>query len=172
MCSQVNKQMVVDVVNSNDTPIDTAKRDEVLSEGLNFRTVHIFVLNKRKDKLLLQQLGENRDRHPGYFGSSVAAYLFSGESYLGGATRRLEQELSVNPDHVDLNWHGKKVMEDNESTKFVGLYTTCYEGLVDPDLGHIKDIKWEELANIDNLIASDNVHFTPTFKHVWSIFVS
>lgn len=162
--------MVIDVVDSDDKPVDTVRRKNVLPQGLNFRTVHIFILNKKRDKILLQQLSDTRRRHPGYFGSSVAAYLFSGESYLDAANRRLYQELGIKPDHVNFHWCGKEPMTDKRSLKFVGLYKVIYEGYFNPDESHIKDVEWVKIRNINDIIRSKNFRTTPTFRHVWSIF--
>lgn len=162
--------MTIDVVNGNDKPVDTVTRKNVLSQGLNFRTVHIFILNKKENKILIQKLSDKRERHPGHLGSSVAAYLFSGESYIDAASRRLYQELRVEPGCVNFHWCGKNSMVDNRSIKFVGLYKVIYEGPFEPDKDHIKGIEWINTSNIKNLIISESVRITPTFKHVWNIF--
>jgi len=162
--------MTIDVVDSDDQAVGTAKRKNVFPEGLNFRTVHIFILNKNEDHILLQQLASKRKRHPGYFGSSVAAYLFSEESYHDAATRRLYQELGVKSDYIEFHWCGKDSMKDKQSLKFVGLYKTIYEGSFNIDRDHIKNITWRKISDIDNLFSTERVTFTPTFRHVWSIF--
>jgi len=170
MSSRVGMDMTIDVVNSNDHAVGTVKRKNVLSKGLNFRTVHIFILNTNEDRILLQQLSSNRRRNPGYFGSSVAAYLFSEESYHDAATRRLYQELGVKSDYIEFHWCGKDSMKDKQSLKFVGLYKTIYEGSFNIDRDHIKSITWKKISNIDRLFSTEKVKFTPTFRHVWSIF--
>ena len=61
-----------------------------------------------------------RERHPERWGSSVAAYLYAGESYQEAAQRRLWEELGL---EGPLRRIGKTRMADERSLKFVELYT-------------------------------------------------
>src|SRR2546427_5528889 len=110
----VGKEMVVDRVDTSDHPIGSIPRKEVFAKKAGFRVAHVFVFNDRRE-LLLQRLANTRDRHPGNWGSSVAAYLFSGEDYLAAAERRIQQELGISSPALRL--FGKTPMDDDGCTK-------------------------------------------------------
>ena len=86
--------MLIDQVDDHDRPIGAIPRSSVFSMKAGFRVSHIFIFNESK-QLLLQRIARNRERHPGYWGSSVAAYLFSGENYIAAAVRRITKELGI-----------------------------------------------------------------------------
>src|SRR5436305_161713 len=75
---------LIDRVDDQDRPIGVIERGRALEEGVNFRTVHVFVFD-HQGRLLIQQLSQTRERHAMQWGSSVAGYLHAGESYEDGA---------------------------------------------------------------------------------------
>jgi isopentenyldiphosphate isomerase len=168
--ADVSERMTIDVVDGSDDVVGKTKRSRVLPEGLNFRTVHVLILNEEQDKILLQQPSRKRKRHSGYFGSSVAGYLFSGESYEEAAVRRTPQELGVEIDQADLHACDKQPMEDKQSIKFVQLYILVNEGPFPVDTDHVQSIKWMEIPLVNERMQSDSMRVTPTFKHVWNMF--
>src|SRR5262245_26897812 len=94
LTTQPSPDMMVDIVDATDRVVGSAPRKEVFRIGQGFRVAHVFVFN-RDGHLLIQRLAPARDRHPLRWGSSVAAYLFAGETYIDAARRRLSQELSL-----------------------------------------------------------------------------
>jgi isopentenyl-diphosphate delta-isomerase len=144
--------MVIDVVDVADRKIGETERADVLSQAVNFHTVHLFLFDPA-GRLLLQQLGANRDRNPLKWGASVAAYLFAGEPYEDGIRRRAFQELGIriNPDHV-----GKIEMVDEKSTKFVSLFRATYDGDVTPDPQHIETVRFASLMSFRRWLPSRN----------------
>src|SRR4029077_15998279 len=109
---------LIDVVDDRDNAVGTVPRGFVLERGDNFRTAHVFVFDDA-GHLLLQRLAPKRPRHPNRWGSSVAAYLFAGETYEKAARRRLAEELGL---AVPITEIGKIEMSDERSLKFVTLY--------------------------------------------------
>lgn len=158
---------LIDRVDGHDRPIGTVRRGRALSEGANFRTSHIFLFDQAGE-LLLQRLAPKRERHPGRWGSSVAAYLHSGETYRAAAERRVKEELGVSP---KLSRVGKTLMHDGESVKFVSLY----QGLADrveicePD--HIGELRYWQIDELRQSLASAPSHFTPTFSLLLRTFL-
>jgi isopentenyl-diphosphate delta-isomerase len=156
---------LIDWVDEEDRPVARVARGEVLELGANFRTVHVFVFHD--GQLLLQQLAQIRDRHPDRWGSSVAAYLYAGEDYEHAARRRLWEELGLTG---DLRRIGKTRMEDEESLKFVELYTLL-DGpaqIREPD--HIAELRYWRHNQLREAIAARPERFTPTFLHVYRYF--
>lgn len=165
----VSESMVIDRVDRRDQPVGTIRRSEVFARGTNFRVIHIFVFN-HKTELLIQQLASDRSRHPGYWGSSVAGYMFTGESYEVAARRRLTEELGIK--EARLNFVGKTSMEDEGCTKFIGLFSAVHEGPFDFDHTHIQRLEFLPLRIIDELRGTHVRRFTPTFLKVLSFYES
>ncbi len=155
----------IDVVDTEDHPVGTIPRGEVLLLGANFRTVHVFVFHE--ERLLLQLLSPTRERNPTHWGSSVAAYLHAGETYEHAAHRRLAEELGL---EGELQRVGKTRMHDESSVKFVELYTLL-DGparIREPD--HIETLRYWERGELEEAIRRFPDEFTPTFLHVYRYF--
>jgi 8-oxo-dGTP pyrophosphatase MutT (NUDIX family) len=165
----VSPDMKIDVVDLNDEPIGVARRNEVFRLQAGFRVVHDLVFNSLGE-ILVQQLGMSRNRHPGYWGSSVAAYIFSGESYLEAAERRLAEELGIR--NVPLNYVGKTSMVDEGCRKFIAVFTAIYDGPIGFDQSHIETCEFLPLDIIPELQKAGLRNFTPTFLRVLSFYES
>lgn len=164
--SAPTKTSLIDAVNERDEAVAAIERGEALSRGANFRTAHIFVLND-SGELLLQRLGSERDRHPRRWGSSVAAYLHSGETYEEGARRRLCEELGLD---LPLKTVGKIRMRDTHSLKFVTLFL-AHDGM--PEIRepwHIDELGYWTIARINRALDTDPANFTPTFRELYKAF--
>jgi isopentenyldiphosphate isomerase len=159
--------MLIDTVDPFDRPIGTVSRREVLRTGQNFRVAHLFVFNSRSE-LLIQQLSSNRERHRLAWGSSVAAYLFAGETYDEAIRRRTQQELGRALSPVVLA--GRTKMQDLSSEKFISLFTATDDGPFTIDRGHIERVEFLPLDTISSLMSSGERTFTPTFRHLFSFY--
>jgi isopentenyldiphosphate isomerase len=165
----VREDMAIDAVDPNDVPIGVVPRDEVFRRRVGFRVAHDLIFNS-SGELLVQQLARTRTRHPGYWGSSVAAYLFAGESYESAAERRLAQELGVRG--VPLKYIGKISMVDEGCHKFVSVFTATDNGPFRFDRNHIEKIEFLPLPLIRELRDSGARAFTPTFVRVLGFYES
>lgn len=163
-----SRTSLIDAVNDRDEPIGKVARGKALETGASFRTTHVFVLNGEGD-LLLQKLAAQRERHPGRWGSSVAAYLNSGESYEQGASRRLYEELGL---ILSLQPLGKLRMRDEHSLKFVSLYLGIDGDAVIRERDHIEEIAYWPQARVRSAIEAQPRQFTPTFRELYRAFGS
>jgi isopentenyldiphosphate isomerase len=161
--------MEIDVVDDEDQSIGVVKRSEVFARRANFRVTHVFVFN-RNQELLIQQLAFTRERNPGQWGSSVAAYLFAGESYADAAVRRVSEELHVN-DCVPQRF-GKTVMIDHGCKKFITLFTESSDGPFQYDRSHIAQVQFLPISEIVLMHRSGERIFTPTFLTVLDFYQS
>jgi len=157
-----NPAMLVDVVDAADRVIGTARRGDLLGKAAGFRVAHTLVFNAGGE-LLLQQLADNRERHPLRWGSSVAAYVFSGETYGAAAARRLEQELGVSDVPSPI---GKLSMMDEDCIKWISVFRVENNGPFTPDYGHIRALRFVSLADLTLELHAGPQSFTPTFRHV------
>ncbi len=164
----VTEGMVVDRVDRDDQPIGLIHRDEVfIKHARSRRPRSHFQLARRT---LGSAAGEYSRSHPGYWGSSVAAYLFAGESYQAAAVRRLAEELGVHG--VALSYIGKTSMTDEGSEKFIGVFAATSDGRFHFDRNQIQKLEFLQRNVIHQLQLSGERTFTPTFLKVLSFYES
>jgi isopentenyldiphosphate isomerase len=165
----VHQRMLVDVVNANDITVGVLPRAELFRKHANFRVAHDLIFNT-SGELLVQKLARTRLRHPEYWGSSVAAYLFAGESYRAAAERRSTQELGVRG--LELDFVGKISMNDEGCQKFIGIFSAVHDGPFAFNKEHIEKLEFLPLQQIHHLRDSGERLFTPTFLRVLSYYES
>lgn len=161
---------LIDVVDERDRPIGTIERGKVLTEGAAFRVSHVWLFSGHI--LLLQQLGKHRQRHPLQWGSSAAAYLYSGEGYQSAASRRLREELGV---ELPLRQFGITKMQDAKSTKFVALHLGYLPHPDQPEIRepeHIETLRYWAPRELERELKRNPETFTETFRHLYSFFMS
>ena len=163
----VSPDMLIDEVDTQDRPIRQIPRRIVFSAKVGFRVAHVFVFD-HAGKLLVQKIAEGRPRHPGYWGSSVAGYLFSGEDYLAAATRRYVQELGMAK--PVLHFLGKTVMSDEGCTKFISLFTNLSDGPFSFDETQISSLEFVSTERIREMLLTGERKFTPTFLYLFDFY--
>ena len=130
--------------------------------GANIRVVHVFILNKHNE-LLLQQISREHDRHPLWWGASVAGYVAANESYADAAARKLKSELGITKRPKLI---GKTQMRDGESLKFITVYALRWDGPISPNPTDFAAIQFCSLKQILSKPDSLKLRLTPTFKHI------
>lgn len=165
----VGEAMIIDIVDQTDSPVGRIKRADVFKEHANFRVSHVLIFNSR-GQLLIQRLALTRNRNPGAWGSSVAAYLFSSEDYVEAARRRVGQELGIFD--FTLAPLGKTLMVDDGCLKFISVFRSLNEGPFNFDPAHIAGLEFISPTEIGRMIATGERTFTPTFLQVFKFFQS
>lgn len=155
--------MVLDRVDGEDRVLGQVRRGDVFEQKAGFRVVHVFVLD-RDDRLLLQRLAPQKQRHPGRWGSSVAGYVAAGESYDEASRRRTREELGL--EDVELQALTTTRMDDRGCTKFIRLYQARSDGPFAPDAREIAELRFENVDVIRKEVQADPDRFTPTFIHL------
>jgi isopentenyl-diphosphate Delta-isomerase len=158
---------VVDQVDERNQAIGTVARADVFKLHANFRVAHVFIFNSAGE-LLLQKLALNRIRHPGCWGSSLAAYVAAGESYSQAAIRRLREELGIYS--ISLQEIGRTQMFDEGCRKFITLYAGRCDGPFTPDPSHIAELEFVLLDRARKTARQDHLRFTPTFLHLLDFY--
>jgi isopentenyl-diphosphate delta-isomerase len=161
--------MVIDVVDHADRPIGIIARGLVFQEHASFRVAHNLLFNSQGE-LLIQQIASTRNRHPGYWGSSVAGYVFAGESYESAANRRLFEELGLRT--VPLRYVGKTSIIDEGCLKFIAVFAGTSDGPFTFDHAHIEKLEFVSLSRLHELIEGGSHRFTPTFLEVFRFYES
>lgn len=158
---------LIDRVDERNRSVGTVARQNVFTEHANFRTVHVLVLN-HSGELLLQQLAATRERHALRWGSSVAGYIYAGESYEDAARRRLREELGLD---TDLHPVGVTPMEDEGVTKFVGVFVTVADHPRVEEPAHIADIEFRPQADVERDIDIHAGTYTDSLRHVLAFWL-
>lgn len=161
--------MAIDVVDVHNRPIGITRRGDVLATKQNFRTVHAILSVRRAEDILLQFLPSNHPRSPLRFGSSVAGYVMAGESYDIAIRRKLKDEL-VSVQTAQLRKLAEIQMDDEGSTKFVGVYVGRVASVPKFDEDHIAGLAVLPVSTIDGLLTSAPYLFTTTFVNVYRRF--
>jgi isopentenyl-diphosphate Delta-isomerase len=162
-------KMIIDTVDLLDRPRGTTIRRNALARKQNFRVAHLFLFNTAGE-LLVQQLADTRKRHPLAWGSSVAAYLFAGETYGDAIQRRTAQELGR--EIAGVEFMGATRMHDLESEKFISLFCGQYDGPFEIDTQHVAAIEFLRVAKIRSMLTSGSRTFTPTFRHLFAFYLN
>jgi isopentenyl-diphosphate Delta-isomerase len=84
---------LLDVLDSRGRLTGAVKsRGEVHRTGFWHRTVHIWIINGKK-QLLLQKRSINKESYPGLWDISAAGHITAGDSIRNAAIRELKEEL-------------------------------------------------------------------------------
>lgn len=155
----------IDRVDENDRIVGTVARDQAIVSGAGFRVVHVLVTNT-SSQVLLQCVGSAGTRTPGRWGSSVAGYLFAGEEPLAAARRRMREEIDVD---APLSFLGRTRMDDEGSHKFIYVYHAQSDEARVVDTGHIAELRFWDLAEVEYALDNGPDVFTPTFAYVYRV---
>lgn len=158
---------LIDVLDSSGRPVGVAPRAEAFERGMRVRTIHVFVVDSHS-RLLLQQLGRGRDRHPLLWGSSVAGFPRPREEEVEAASRRMSEELGLS---APVELAGTTVMRDGASEKFVTLFEARadHADIAEPD--HIERIEFRDVDEIGRELVEQPANFTETFRHVFAFWL-
>ena len=161
-------QQILDAVDEVDQVVGTVRRADVFRLRTNFRVAHLFLFNKRGE-ILLQRLAVLRKRHPGCWGSSVAAYVTSGETYAEAISRRAHEELGIQVE--DLEFLGKTSMSDGGCTKFISVFSGRCNGPLAVDTSHIAEVRFVSLPDVVQAREMEAWNFTPTFVQLADLYL-
>lgn len=112
---------IVDIVDINDKVVGTALRKGIHATGKMHRAIHIFLFNS-EGKMWLEKRAMHCDSYPGYYSSSAAGHISSGEDYLDGALREAEEELKI--PKLKLNFIHKFPPSKESMNEFITLYSS------------------------------------------------
>ena len=163
-----SSQQILDAVDEADQVLGTALRADVFRLGTNFRVAHLFLFNQ-DGEVLLQRLAERRKRHPGCWGSSVAAYVTSGETYAEAIARRTREELGIRVQ--DLESLGKTSMSDEGCTKFIGAFSGHCNGPLAVDSSQIAEVRFVPVTDVVHARKMEAWNFTPTFVRLVDLYL-
>ncbi len=157
-------QEIYDVVDAEDRVIGQATRREIHAKGLLHRSVHILVFNP-EGKLFLQKRSLEKDENPGYWDTSSAGHVDSGEDYLTSAHRELMEELGVSASL-------QEIMRFSASPETFWEHVRVYKCVTDQtiqiNLDEISEGRFMTLKEIQNALNNNELQLTSTFRKIFA----
>lgn len=156
----MDSEEIFDVVDQDDQVIGQATRREVHERGLLHRSVHILVFNSNGE-LFLQKRSPVKDENPGYWDTSAAGHVDSGEDYESCAHRELEEELGIKGDLKEIG-RFRACPETFFEHVRVYLCTSDAKIVINPD--EISEGRFWSLEETESSIRNETLPFTSTFR--------
>jgi len=150
---------IYDLVDMDDRVIGKAPRKEIHQKNLIHRSVHVFVFNP-EGWLFLQKRSLSKDENPGFWDTSSAGHVDSGEDYLTAANRELMEELGISEPLVPF----MRIKACEESYwEHVAAYTCTTRQSIVINPAEISEGRFWSLDEISETLSKKNNPFTSTF---------
>jgi 16S rRNA (adenine1518-N6/adenine1519-N6)-dimethyltransferase len=156
-----------DVVDSEDRVVGQATRGEVHARGLLHRSVHILVFNSQGE-LFLQKRALTKDENPGYWDSSAAGHVNSGEDYLASAGRELKEELGISG---ELRFFMKFSASQKTLWEHVKTYLCATNQKITINPVEISEGRFWPIHELKESIISHPGQFTSTFHLIFDSYL-
>lgn len=161
-----------DLLYENGTKIGKIKeRSLVHRDGDWHASIRIYIIRKNSEKnnvqLLLQKRSDDKDSFPGCYDVSCGGHLEASESYIEGAVRELNEELSIKVNYTDLiflfdqklkaegTFH-KKHFISNEINRVYILEKNITLNEIKYQKDEIQDVKWIDILSVKEEIWNNN----------------
>ena len=137
----------------------TISKKEAHKNGTWHSSIHIIIIDTKKEKTLLQKRCADKDLYPNTWDIAVGGHISTGEDELISAKRELSEELGLNPDNYDIKYLEtvKESLTCNEyiSNEFVSIYlieSDIYINDITLQKEEVSDIKWVTKEELNNYI--------------------
>lgn len=152
---------LLDVLDENGNKAGIVEtRDEVHRKGLWHKTVHIWVVNSKRD-ILLQKRSAEKKTNPNMWTTSASGHLSAGDESIDGAVRELYEEIGIKADKNELKYlftvSEEKVLGDIINKERVDVYLLRRDVSLEElrlQVEEVSDIKWFTLAEFEKMVNS------------------
>lgn len=147
---------ILNIVDEDDNVTGEATREEIHTQGLLHREVHVWLYNQNGE-LFFQMRAKDKDTFPGLLDASIAGHVEIGDSYEKTAVKEAEEEtgLKIDPAHLKFVAKIHYSAHDNVTGKINNVIRTIYAYPFD---GSPSDLRIEkgkatgfEVVRIDSL---------------------
>lgn len=165
------------LVNSADEPIGRMEKFEAHQRGLLHRAFSVFLFNERGETLL-QQRAAGKYHSPLLWTNSCCSHQREGESNLEAATRRLNEELGIEPSQIsDLkdSFHFIYRAEfDNGLTEHELDHVILgrFDGIVTLNTEEVEAVRWISMADLAREMDAHPEQFTAWFQIIFREYQS
>lgn len=161
---------VLEIIDEDNRVIGSATRGECYKKGYLHRAVNLFIFNS-KGEVFLHKRSEKKLKYPLFWDMSCSEHVKPSESFLDAAKRGIKEELGIEMslseaipmhriDSVDQNGE----YHDNE---LVVTFRGIYDGVMEFDDGEVSDGRFFKVEEVNRLIKSKKLNFTPWFLKEW-----
>lgn len=161
---------ILDVVDGQNKLVGQATRGECYEKGLLHRAVNIFIYNS-KGQVFLHKRSDKKLKYPGFWDLSCSEHVRPGESFMEAAKRGLKEELGIEmPVQMIIPLHRVDSTDEREEyhdNELVVTFKGVYEGKFKFDSDEVSGGKFFDVLEVNNLIKSGKLQFTPWFLKEW-----
>lgn len=157
---------IIDIVDEYTGKItgDTIGKNEAHRLGIWHSSIHLIVISKDRDKILLQKRCKEKKFFPNVWDVTVGGHIASGENDLEALRRELKEELGLDLEDYSYEKIGviKEKLTNNGiiSNEFVHIYLICDDIDIDNirlQVEEVEDIRWFTKKEFERLIQDDMV---------------
>lgn len=153
------------LVNERDEWMGTMEKLAAHQSGALHRAFSVFVINDRNE-MLIQQRAPGKYHSGGLWSNTCCSHPLPGESTLGGAHRRLKEELGFDCELRQM-FHlryksdvGNNLIENEYDYIYLGIY----QGNVVPNPEEVQDYKFVPVTELEHWMSENPEAFTQWFK--------
>lgn len=158
---------LLDVINEKGKVLFTKDRKSIYLDGNLHRTVHIWIINSKKE-LLVQKRGANKDTYPNLWAISTAGHVKAGDNSIETALRELKEEVGVKAREEELEFlfqiRRKEIQGENKINTLDDVY------LIERDLdiektklqfSELTDIKYVYYEYLEQIFKNNDEDYVP-----------
>ncbi len=154
----------IDVVNEHDEVVGVAEREELYTNLLKHRIVHVLIFNT-KGEMALQMRSEHKSFCPHHWSTAVGGHVHQGETTEQAAVREFQEEMGV---VVPFTFAFKDYYKDPHNPglyKFITTYTCVYEGPFEINPLEVTEVRYFKLKELRTLIKNGG-KFHPELAYI------
>lgn len=139
---------------------EVISKNEAHNKGIWHGSIHILIINNKKNKTLLQKRCAEKKLYPNTWDIAVGGHIFAGEDDITSAKRELEEELGLNPEKLKIEKVDiitEKLVNNgvisNEYVSIFVVYTDIDINDINLQVEEVSEAKWctkEELNEFIN----------------------
>ncbi len=163
----------VDVLDEQGEPTGEVKaRKAVHRSGELHRTVHVWIMNDRRE-VLLQKRAQSKNTHPGLWDMACAGHIVHGDTSLETAVKEIQEELGVDIPESDIAYlfsirsryshrHGRTVDYELHDVYLVNknIPLTCFTLQAE----EVEAVRYVSLADFHRMVLSKDPGLVPHFE--------
>lgn len=158
---------LLDVIDEEGNVLGTKDRKEVYKDGDLHRTVHIWIINSKKE-LLVQKRSPKKDTYPNLWAISTAGHVKAGDTNIKTALREVKEELGIKAKVPDLEYLFSVRRKEEDSHAKINTIDDVYLLEADLDVEETKlqfteltDIKYVYYEYLEQIFKNNDPDYVP-----------
>lgn len=164
----VTMKEIVDIVDDNDNVIGQKTRKECHDEMIRHRSVVAMIFKDSSySELLIQKRGRTEEINPLKW-CLVGGHMISGETYLEGLKRELNEEMFVGVDFPSLEFTElfKIKVNANDDHEFITIFRTVYDGNFTTNPEEAEDYQYVDIEKLLDDLENNPEKYTETIRTI------